>query len=89
MYHRDARLAQALLGQLRADPALCVGDNEPYAMGDTSDHTLPVHGEGRGILHVGIEIRQDLLSDSAGQQSWADRLAILLPRALEAVTTRG
>jgi predicted N-formylglutamate amidohydrolase len=89
MYHRDARLAQALLALLRADPALCVGDNEPYAMGDTSDYTLPLHGEGRGILHVGIEIRQDLLSDTAGQQGWADRLAILLPRALEAVTTRG
>ena len=89
MYHRDTRLAQALLGLLRADPSLCVGDNEPYAMGDLSDYTLPVHGESRRIPHVGIEIRQDLVSDVAGQSAWADRLALLLPQALEALYARG
>ena len=26
----------------------------------TRDYTIPVHGEQRGLLHVGIELRQDL-----------------------------
>lgn len=82
MYHRDARLARTLLPLLRQDSALVVGDNEPYAMGDHSDYTLPAHAEARGIPHVGIEIRQDLILDEAGQMAWAGRLATLLHRAM-------
>jgi predicted N-formylglutamate amidohydrolase len=82
MSHRDRRFAEALLPLLRQEPGLCVGDNEPYAMGDHSDYTLPVHGEGRGIAHVGIEIRQDLVADQVGQRDWAQRLARLLPAAI-------
>jgi predicted N-formylglutamate amidohydrolase len=89
MYNRDARLAIPLLRLLRTEPGVCAGDNEPYAMGDASDYTLPVHGEGRRIPHVGIEIRQDLITESAGQQAWADRLAALLLRALESLTAQG
>lgn len=81
MYNRDDRLAAAVLKQLRRDERLRVGDNEPYAMGDENDYTLPLHGEGRGILHVGLEIRQDLIADESGQKSWAGRLASLLNRA--------
>jgi len=88
LYHRDIRLAQALLPLLRADGALTVGDNLPYAMGDLTDYSLPLHGEARGIPHVGIEIRQDLIEDPAGQAAWADRLATVLPAALEALTAR-
>lgn len=36
---------------------------------------MPVHGEGRGLVHVELEIRQDLIADAAGQQAWAQRLA--------------
>ena len=86
LYHRDTRLAQPLLRLLRADTALTVGDNQPYAMGDATDYTLVIHGEARGIPHVGIEIRQDLIEDPAGQAAWADRLATVLPAALEALT---
>ena len=82
MYHRDSRLSSVLLPLLLAESGLVVGDNEPYAMGDDSDYTLPVHGEGRRILHVGIEMRQDLLSDEAGQAEWAERLARVLRQAV-------
>jgi predicted N-formylglutamate amidohydrolase len=34
-----------------------------------------VHGEARGLMNTGIEIRQDLIADPAGQRQWADRLA--------------
>jgi predicted N-formylglutamate amidohydrolase len=81
LYHRDARFAHALKALLEAEGDLTVGDNEPYAVGDLTDYTIPVHGERRAIPHVEIEIRQDLIAHPAGQRAWADRLARLLPEA--------
>lgn len=83
MYHRDARLASELLRLLRRDERLPVGDNEPYSISDETDYTIPVHGEARGIPHVALEIRQDLIADEAGQATWAGRLAKLLKQASE------
>ena len=81
LYNRDARFANLLLDLLRAEGDLAVGDNAPYAITGTSDYTVPVHGEERGLPHVEIEIRQDLIADAAGQAAWAARLARLLPIA--------
>src|SRR6185437_13466011 len=78
LYHRDKTLAPLLLRALRAEGDLVVGDNEPYAVGDGTDYTIPVHGEARGLVNTGIEIRQDLIADEAGQQQWAERLARIL-----------
>jgi predicted N-formylglutamate amidohydrolase len=64
-----------LLKLLRAETDLVVGDNEPYAVSDATDYGIPVHGEARGLMNTGIEIRQDLIADPAGQQQWANRLA--------------
>ncbi len=75
LYHQDTRFAQALLQALRAEGDLVVGDNEPYSVNSSSDYAVPVHGEGRGLVHVELEIRQDLIADAAGQQAWAQRLA--------------
>jgi predicted N-formylglutamate amidohydrolase len=75
LYHRDIHLPPLLLKALRAEGNLVVGDNEPYAVSDDTDYTIPVHGEARGLINSGIEIRQDLISDPAGEKSWADRLA--------------
>ncbi len=85
LYHRDIRLARVLLELLRAEPDLIVGDNQPYAITDTSDYGVPVHAERRGLLHVEIEIRQDLIADAAGQVAWASRFARLLPAAVARV----
>jgi predicted N-formylglutamate amidohydrolase len=78
LYQRDARLARRLGPALRADGRWQVGDNEPYAVGDDTDHSIPEHGERRGLPHVGIELRQDLIADAAGQQAWAEHLAQVL-----------
>jgi predicted N-formylglutamate amidohydrolase len=80
LYHRDPRLARALLALLRND-GLTVGDNEPYFVSDETDYTIPVHGERRNIPHTLIEIRQDLLADETGQREWAQRLARIVPEA--------
>jgi predicted N-formylglutamate amidohydrolase len=81
LFNRDARLAHPLLGLLRAEGDLTVGENEPYRVTDLSDYTVPVHGERRGLPYLEIEIRQDLIMEPAGQAAWAERLARLLPAA--------
>lgn len=78
LYHRDKTLPPLLLKALRAEGDLVVGDNEPYAVSDLTDYTIPVHGEARGLINTGIEIRQDLIADPSGQHAWADRLARIL-----------
>jgi len=75
LYHRDTRFAHALLHALRDEGDLVVGDNQPYSVSSSSDYAVPVHGEGRGLVHVELEIRQDLIADAAGQHAWAERLA--------------
>ena len=75
LYHRDTVLPRLLLKHLRAESDLVVGDNKPYAVSDLTDYTIPVHGEARGLVNTGIEIRQDLIADQSGQQQWAERLA--------------
>ncbi len=75
LYQRDTRLPPLLLKLLRSEADLVVGDNEPYAVSDETDYTVPVHGEARGLMNSGIEIRQDLIAEPVGQRQWADRLA--------------
>lgn len=75
-YGRDRRLASAFIEVLeRRWPEISVGDNLPYAVTDSGDYAMPVYGEGRGLLHVLIEMRQDGVADAAGQAQWAGRLA--------------
>jgi len=88
LFNRDPRLAHALAELLRADGSLMVGENEPYRVSDLTDYTVPVHGERRGLPHVEIEIRQDLITKPAGQREWAERLARLLPAAYAAFLRR-
>ncbi|MGL4294405.1 MAG: N-formylglutamate amidohydrolase, partial [Aestuariivirga sp.] len=73
-----------LIDLLEAEGDLTVGINEPYAVDDSGDYAVPVHCEKGGLLHVELEIRQDLIDGTVGQSEWANRLARLLPLALEA-----
>lgn len=81
LHNHGPRFGLILKDLLEQEPGLLVGDNEPYALTDTSDHTVPFHAEARGLPHVELEIRQDLVADEAGQREWAERLARLLPLA--------
>ena len=89
LYNRDARFADILMASLKREEGLLIGKNEPYSVSDASDYTIPVHGERRGLLHVEIEIRQDLIADTSGQRAWGALLARLLPRAYVAAGTLG
>jgi len=79
MYNRDGRFAASLREALGRS-GLAVADNQPYAMTDATDYTLPTHGEKRGLMHVGIEIRQDLVGDEAGVLLWAGLVAEALEK---------
>ena len=84
LYQRDTRLAHALRDALRSEEGLVVGDNEPYSVSDATDYAIPVYGERRGLLHVELEVRQDLILHGEGQDVWAERLARLLRASVPA-----
>jgi predicted N-formylglutamate amidohydrolase len=84
LYNRDRRFAGLVLDMLRREGDLAVADNEPYFVSDDTDYTIPRHGEARGLPHVEIEIRQDLVSDDAGQALWARRITRALQDAEQA-----
>ena len=74
-YGTDARLALRLLEVARSSGQLVIGHNQPYSVDTTTDYTLPVHGEQRGLPHVLVEIRQDLLTTAENCTEWAAWLA--------------
>ena len=80
LYDRDARLAVPLMARL-AQAGLVVGDNEPYT-GALEGDTLNVHGTRRGLPHVLIEMRQDLIATPLMAQEFALRLKPILDAAL-------
>lgn len=76
----DSRFARAMLAAFAQDPALTVGDNEPYSM-DIIDHTIPHHAYPPRLPYAEIEIRQDLLGDEAGVSAWSERVFAALGQA--------
>ena len=81
LWHRDGRLAGPLLQRLRVQ-GYCVGDNEPYS-GELEGDTMSRHGTGRGLAHVLIEVRQDLIAEPEGQAEWAKRLAPIIGQSVK------
>lgn len=80
LYNRDSRLALRLRSALQAE-GLHVGDNEPYFVSDESDYGIPRYGEQGGLVHVELELRQDLIADAAGQARMSEILCRALPIA--------
>jgi predicted N-formylglutamate amidohydrolase len=82
LWDEDDRIAGPLIERLRAEDELVVGDNEPYS-GHLRGDTLWRHGTCRGLPHVLIEIRNDLIADAAGQAAWAALLGRCLADVLD------
>ena len=78
LWDEDDRLAASLVAGLRADGRLCVGDNEPYSGRYPAGYTIDAHAESRGLPHVSIEVRQDLLVTPDGVRRWAALLSSAL-----------
>ncbi|TKZ17397.1 N-formylglutamate amidohydrolase [Shimia litoralis] len=78
---QDERFGVPLIERLLQEPDLTVGDNEPYA-GHLPGDSVDRHALRDGRLNALVEIRQDLIVDTAGQHAWADRLARALTDTL-------
>lgn len=87
VHDEDERLSAPLLAALHAVPGLVVGDNQPYSPADRVYYTLERHGRARGLPCVMIEIRNDLISGTAGQHLWGERLAAILADRAAGMTT--
>lgn len=86
LWDSDPRLAQPSLASLRRDGTLTIGDNEPYD-GALEGDTMYEHGTKRGLAHMLIEIRQDLIDNPQKARDWAERLAPALREVLAAPQT--
>lgn len=73
LYNQDDRAARIAI-PLLAEAGLNVGDQLPYS-GAILNSTMNRHAEARGIPYLGVEMRQDLVGDHAGQSRFADYLA--------------
>jgi len=82
LWDRDPRLAVPLIDELRGDPSLVVGDNEPYT-GALRGDCVNKHATTRGLANALIEVRQDLIRDEAGQAEWGGKLADIMMRLLD------
>ena len=83
MWDTDPRIPVPLMQNLEAAGDICIGDNEPYSGKHPHDFTVDYHAEPHGLPHVGIEVRQDLVSDDDGAKHWAAVLARSLSGILE------
>lgn len=88
LWNDDARLPESLLTELRRDPELTVGDNEPYSARASYEYTLNAHARKRALPHCSLEVRQDLIDTPDAARTWARRLApainIAVSRSLRA-----
>lgn len=84
LYAHDRRMADPLLTSLGEDVGLTIGDNQPYTGALTGD-CMDQHGLSRGLPHILIEVRNDLITHANGQTLWADRLVPHLRRTFEAL----
>ena len=73
LHNKDSRAA-ALALPILAARGLHVGDNEPYS-GQTLNYTMDRHAEANGLPYLGIEVRNDGLSDEAGVAQWCGIIA--------------
>ena len=81
LHRGDSPLSERMLALLRRDLGAAAGDNQPYRL-DETDNTIPRHVDPRGLDYLELEVRQDLLSDAAGQDAVATRVAGWLGEAL-------
>lgn len=73
LYNEDDRAARLAIPLLEAEGPI-VGDQLPYS-GKLLNATMNRHAEADGRPYLGVEVRQDLIADAAGQAEWAERLS--------------
>jgi len=80
LWDTDKRLAKPLMARL-SQHAFLYGDNEPYS-GALENDCLNRHGTKRGLPHVLVEIRQDLIATDVMAENFAGRIYHTLAAAI-------
>jgi predicted N-formylglutamate amidohydrolase len=80
LYNEDSRGARRAIPLLETENVI-VGDQLPYS-GKVLNATMNRHGEENGIAYLGLEMRQNLISDDAGIAHWAALLAPVIKRCV-------
>lgn len=70
LWDKDDRLSQIFLKSLKSKKT---ADNKPYN-GRLKNDTMFKHGTSRGLPHVLIELRQDLLNNKKDRLLWAKKI---------------
>jgi predicted N-formylglutamate amidohydrolase len=80
LYNADERAAHLAIPLLAAS-GLNVGDQQPYS-GKLLNATMDRHAQANGHPYFGLEVRQDLIGDAAGQSCWAGLIAPVLDQVV-------
>lgn len=83
LYNQDERAARIAIPLFEA-AGVVVGDQEPYS-GKLLNASMNRHAEANGRPYLGIEMRQDLVSDAAGHARMAAILAPVLTACRDAL----
>ena len=81
LWDQDPGIAPRLVAALRRQPGAVVGDNEPYSGRDHFDFSQGHHAGSAGLASALLEIRDDLIGDTAG----IEHHSTVLGDALESV----
>ncbi|PZQ46403.1 MAG: N-formylglutamate amidohydrolase [Micavibrio aeruginosavorus] len=71
----DSEDEMMALAEVLKESNLKVGIHEPYDCRAMPGTSLDTHGRQRGLPHILVEIRQDLIADEAGQKRWGNIMA--------------
>lgn len=80
LWDKDDRLRDLMVDYMARQPDICFGDNAPYS-GQLKNDCLYRHGTKNGLPHALIELRQDEISDAAGQAYWAAHMVAIMKHA--------
>ena len=83
MWDSDDRISAPLIDSLKRDNKYVIGNNQPYK-GYLRGDTLYTHATSRGLPHVLIEVRNDLIADDNGQEIIANYLTKKLSQVIDA-----
>ena len=81
LWDQDDRIFRPLMDRLSRED-VTVGDNEPYS-GRLAGDCMWMHGTSRGIPHLLIEVRNDLIQTPETQKKWGQDLARWLAEAMD------
>lgn len=92
LWDRDEELANRLIANFEQASAglpepLLIGSNKPYHARAPLGYAMVKHAEALGIEMALVEIRQDLVSDEAGQRQAADILYRVIAPLLDCTST--